>query len=169
MTHLLSFLGKGNHKKNSAPVDVCAAVQDCASVCLPKIQKIYPDFDLAYYTLQAEETIVSVLQAITKQDGALLLHGHERLQKQIDNIIANQRLGGRHTPFEAVILQQTALAACRQEDRHFNITFQCALSCRSCTMEGDAVIQGDREQAQARVYSLVLDSDYWLFTHFERG
>lgn len=152
----------------SASGAVSPSVQDCTAVCVPKIQQIFPDFNPNQYTLEAEETLVSILQAISQQDSRLLVHCHERLQKQVDNIIAGQQLDGRVTPFDAVILEQTALAGCRQEHNHFNITFQCALACRHYTLLNEAVIKGSATEEEHCVYNVVLDTDNWLFTHFER-
>ena len=135
---------------------------------MPKIQKLFPDFNLNRYTLEAEETLVSVLQAISRQDSHLLVHCHDRLKKQVDYIIAAQKLDGRSTPFEAIILSQSALSGCRQEENHFNITFQCALDCRHYTLLNEAVISGSDTKEQHCVYNIVLDTDSWLFTHFER-
>ncbi len=153
---------------SSSSAAVCSAVQDCAAVCVPKIQQVFPDFSLSQYTLAAEEALVSILQAISQQDSRLLVHCHERLQKQVDYIIAGQQLDGRSTPFDAVILQQTALSGCRQEQNHFNITFQCALDCRHYTLLDEQIIKGSATEEQHCVYSVVLDTDNWLFTYFER-
>ena len=147
----------------------CSAVQDCAAVCLPKIHSCYPEFDAQRYTKQAEETLVSIFQAITQQDSSLLVHSHPRLKKQVDYIITSQHLDGRSTPFDAVTLHQTALAGCRQEEDHFNITFQCALRCRSYTLHHDEIIKGSATEEQQYVYNVVLDTDGWLFTYFERS
>lgn len=151
------------------PAAVCSAVQDCASVCLPKICSHYPDFDVQRYTKRAEETLVSIFHAITEQDSSLLLHSHPRLKKQVDYIIASQHLDGRLTPYDAVKLHQTALAGCRQENDHFNITFQCALRCRNYTLRNDEIIKGSATEEQQYIYSVVLDTDDWLFTYFERS
>ena len=172
---LLGFVFLTHKKRPSAAlvqnqaVSTCSAIQDCASVCLPKIQKLYPDFDAEQYARQAEETLVSIFQAISQQDSSLLVHSHPRLKKQIDNIIANQHRDGRLTPFDAVLLRQTALAGCRQEQSYFNITYQCALDCRNYTLKDNEIIKGSATEDQQYIYTIALDTDNWLFTYFERS
>ena len=172
---LLGFVLLEHKKRPSAAigpqqaVSTCSAIQDCASVCLPKIRGCYPEFDDKRYAQQAEETLISIFHAITKQDSDLLVHSHPRLKKQVDYIIANQHLDGRLTSYDGVSLEQTALAGCRQEEDHFNITFQCALNCRSYTLRNDEIIKGSATEEQQYVYNVVLDTDGWLFTYFERS
>lgn len=172
---LLGFILLTHKRRPSAAfvsaqaASTCSAVQDCAAICLPKIHSLYPDFDAQHCTKQAEETLVSIFQSISQQDSSLLVHSHPRLKKQVDYIIASQQLDGRLTPFDAVTLRQTALAGCRQEEDHFHITFQCALRCLNYTLCNDEITKGSPTEEQHYIYNVVLDTDEWLFTYFERS
>lgn len=146
-----------------------SSVSDMTKVCLPQIQLIYPDFDIKIRSQEAEEALLGVLSAITKQDTAFLLHADASLYKQVEHIITSQHIDGRLTPFDAAIVNQCAISGCREENGHFHITFQCAVECIHYTLQSGEIIKGSPTEKLCRKYNMVLNSQNWLFTHFERS
>ncbi len=142
-------------------------LNNMTKVCLPKITAIYPDFTLEEYAIQAEDALLSVFGAITAQNTTLLHKCDEKLHKQVSHIITKLQKEALASVFDEVSFEGTVIANCRQENSGYLITFQCAVYCYNYRLKEGLLSSGSTSEKIHAKYNITLDTQHWLFTHFE--
>lgn len=103
------------------------SVSGMTSLCLPQIQRDFPEFSLAEFTQRAENQLKAGLAAIEQQDLGRLTQASEDLKNQISLRIEDNRRRGIREHFQKIKVHRTEIARYQKRAGCCVITLQSAV------------------------------------------
>ncbi len=103
------------------------SVSGMTSLCLPQIQRDFPEFSLAEFVQKSENLLKASLAAVEMQDTALLEQASEDLQNQIQLRIQDDRRRGIREHFQRMKVHRTEIARYQKREGCCVITLQSAV------------------------------------------
>lgn len=126
------------------------SVTGMTSLCLPQIQRDFPEFSLAEFVQKSENLLRASLAAVEMQDIAQLKQASGDLQSQIQLRIQDDRRRGIREHFQRMKVHQTEIARYQKKEGCCVITLQSAVEYEyweDALEEG----KGPKELAQRRM------------------
>lgn len=103
------------------------SVSGMTSLCLPQIQRDFPEFSLAEFVQKSENLLKASLAAVEMQDIALLEQASKDLRSQILLRIQDDRRRGIREHFQRIKVHRTEIARYQKKEGCCVITLQSAV------------------------------------------
>ena len=132
------------------------SVSAMTGVCLPRIQRDFPEFGWEQFRAMAESLLKEALLAIGSQDMTPLAGASPELRRQVELAIRDDRARGVRRRYEDIRIHRTEIAAYTKEAGSCTITIQMAVGCLRWDERGGEVVSGSRELPVQTKYDMEL-------------
>lgn len=132
------------------------SVNGMTSVCLPRICADFPEFNWHEFKQKSENMLISIFQAITKEDVSLVKEGSEELKYQIQASIQNNRDAHVSETYKDIKIHQTEIRDYRKQEGTVIITIQTSVGYIHYKTQGGGVIEGSETVTKQSRYNVEL-------------
>lgn len=132
------------------------SVNSMTKLMEPQIVRDFPDFVWEEFKHKAENMLISAFNSITKKDVNVLVNASLDIQNQIRNIIEMNEAANYNEVYKDIRIHQTEISNYRKENGKCIITIQSALEYMHYKLDGERVIEGDRERKKQTKYNMEL-------------
>ena len=122
----------------------------------PQIMRDFPEFSWEEFKHKAENMLTSALLAISANNSGRLADASEDIQKQVENIIADNRANGIGETYSDIEIHQTEIANYSKADGKCVITIQSAVGYLHYKIQDGKVIAGDKNRKTQTKYNIEL-------------
>lgn len=122
----------------------------------PQIMRDFPEFSWDEFKHKAENMLISALLAITTNNPDRLAEASEDIQKQVINIIEDNRANNVGETYSDIEIHQTEIADYRKRDGKCIITIQSAVGYRYYKMQDGKLIAGSKDRKTQTKYNVEL-------------
>ena len=155
---------EGINRQADLAAETPKSVSSMTRLMEPQIVKDFPDFVWEEFKHKAENMLSSALLAVTAGDANRLVEASEDVQKQIANIIEENKATGMKETYRDVRIHQTEISNYGKENGKCIITIQSAVEYFHYKEDANGtVIEGNRERKTQTKYNIELvyiqDSD----------
>ncbi|MBQ8624656.1 MAG: zinc ribbon domain-containing protein [Agathobacter sp.] len=129
----------------------------------PQIMRDFPEFSWEEFKAKAENMLTSAFLAISANNPGRLVDASEDIQKQVTNIIEDNRANGIGETYSDIEIHQTEISNYSKSNGKCVITIQSAVGYLHYKMRDGKVIDGDKNRKTQTKYNMELvyiqDSD----------
>lgn len=144
-----------NRQKDIAAVTP-KSVSGMTRIFAPQIQRDFPDFQLEQFRDKVENLLISVLQAITREDTSLLGDVSDEICRQVRNQIDGNQAAGVRESYLNIKIHRTEITDYRKQKGTCVITFQSAMEYYHFKEKNGTVIEGEKERKHQSKYNTEL-------------
>jgi len=103
------------------------SVSGMTKLCLPRIQRDFPEFSFEEFKRKSENLLKAALTAVERQDMAFLSGASPELKRQISLKIEDDKRQGLKRAYQGIRIHQTEIAKYEKTGGNCLITFQSAV------------------------------------------
>lgn len=145
---------EGYKKTKDAVAERPKSVTSMTSLMEPQIVKDFPDFNWNTFKGKAETMLLSSLAAIAAGDASLVKEASEEAKNKVRSIIESNEAADVKVHYDNPHIHQTEIANYVKGKDKCVITIQSAIEYNFYKLQGDKVIEGDRERKTQTKYNL---------------
>lgn len=130
-------LVEGLKRQEEILADTPKSVSGMTKLCLPRIEKDFPEFSYQEFLQRSENQLKEALAAVETQDLACVSGASPELKKQLGLWIEDDRRQGIREQFQDIRIHQTAISRYEKKAGCCVVTFQSAVEYRYARWKED--------------------------------
>ncbi len=150
---LKQVIHEGNWEEENIP----RSVSNATPICLPRVQKDFPEFNWSEMQMKAKNVLKSMLLAINNHDtGLLTKETNPELKQQVQLAINDDENGGVRTYYDDITVHQVEMWKYTKKNGQCVIEMQASAGYRMWKVKDNEVVYGSKEKMRQTKYMMHL-------------
>ncbi len=132
------------------------SVSGMTDLCLPRVQKDFPEFDYYEFKRKAENALITSLMAVTEGNAGRLKDVSANWRDKVSLLIRQNRAENRREAYSRVKIHQTEIARYVKEKGKCILLLQSAVEYFHYIEKDGKIVSGSKEQKEQVKYNIEL-------------
>ena len=138
-------IAEGIRQRDLEVASTPKSVAGMTSICLPRIQRDFPDFHYNEMKSRAENVLTSYLRSIDANEAGLLSEGTEELKEQLAMRLSILESEDTKEQYDGIKIHRTEIAGYNKDKAKCAVIFQSAVEYTYYKEKNGSVIKGNRD------------------------